>query len=504
MRKAGVLMAISSLPSSFGIGDFGPTAFSFVDYLVDANIDLWQILPFNRLGYGNSPYQAYSSIAGDEIFISIDNLVEDGYLTLEDVTTFREDATRIDYDEVRLHKSQHYQKAFRHFVANFPLYEQDFNAFLKDNDWVADYSVFLTLKDENNATCWTEWEIEHRDWILHKKTDLSMLHDEILYYQFLQFVFFDQWHRLKAYANSNGISIMGDLAYYVGIDSLDVWVNRELFLLDQNCHLTHVAGVPPDFFSDTGQRWGNPIYNWEKMAEDGFRFWIDRLRLNQKVFDKIRIDHFRAFHTFWKIPAGQDTAIIGEWIEAPGYEFFDTLFAKIPEMNIVVEDLGYMMEGVRELRDHYGFMGMEILQFSFSEEGTPRADALKEFGKKIVYTGTHDNQTTLGWFLDQPPEMQGKIKAFFAQEGFSGTIVEQMIQFLLHGDAPLVIIPVCDIIGLGDEARMNTPGTIASPNWEWKLADFDAFEKKLQSFALWVRESKRADKGSPVEPQSRL
>lgn len=493
MRKTGILMAISSLPSNFGIGDFGPSAFSFVDYLVDAKVKIWQILPFNRLGYGNSPYQAYSSVAGDEIFISIDHLVEDGYLSLEDVTTFNEETTRVDYDMVRLMKSNHYRKAFQHFQANYPLYEHDFCNFVQENDWVVNYSVFLTLKDENNATCWTEWEISHRDWIVDKKADLTIYQEEILYYQFLQFVFFSQWDRLKAYANSNGISIMGDLAYYVGIDSLDVWANRELFLLDENCRPTHVAGVPPDFFSDSGQRWGNPIYNWERMAEDDFSFWIQRLHLNQRMFDCIRIDHFRAFHTFWKIPAHEETAVVGQWVEASGYAFFDTLFKQIPEINIVVEDLGYLMEGVHKLRDHYRFMGMEILQFSFTEDGTVKQDVLEGFNRKLVYTGTHDNQTSLGWFLGEPPKMQQKIKGFFADKGLKGNVVEQMIQFLLFSDAPIVIIPTCDILGLGDTARMNAPGTIASPNWEWKLADFDAFEKELPKFALWIKESNRLD-----------
>ena len=491
MRKAGILMAISSLPSSYGIGDFGPTAFSFVDYLVDANVSIWQILPFNRLGYGNSPYQAYSSIAGDEIFISIDNLVEDGYLSLRDVEHFQEESTSVDYDKVRLIKSQYFRKAFSNFKENYVLHKRDFDKFIEENDWVHNYSVFLTLKDENNATCWTEWEPSHRDWIMDKKADISMYGEDIWYYQFLQFIFYNQWDRLKAYANTNGISIMGDLAYYVGIDSVDVWENRELFLLDEDYNPTHVAGVPPDFFTDVGQRWGNPVYDWDAIVATGFRFWIERLRLNQKMFDCIRIDHFRAFHTYWKIPASEETAVAGEWIPAPGYDFFDVLFEEIPDINIVVEDLGSMMEGVGELRDYYNFKGMEVMQFSFNEEGVPRPEMLENLGGKLAYTGTHDNQTTLGWFLSEPKDKQKLIADFLAKEGYEGAIVDQIIRYLLDSISPIVIVPTCDIMSLDDQARMNTPGTIGSPNWEWKLADYDLFEEKIKRFAVWVKESKR-------------
>jgi len=491
MRKAGVLMAISSLPSKFGIGDFGSAAFSFVDYLAEANIAIWQILPFNRLGYGNSPYQAYSSIAGDEIFISIGSLVEEGYLAPCDITHFKENATRVAYDEVRLFKMQYLRKAFAHFKENYTEYESEFLQFIKENDWVYTYSVFLTLKSENNGMCWTEWTPQHRRWIADKKADLSMYAEEIKFYQFLQFIFFKQWYRLKAYANAKGVSIMGDIAYYVGLDSLDVWENQEYFLLGTDCKPIHVAGVPPDYFTADGQRWGNPIYNWEAIERYHFHFWIERLCLNAKVFDCLRIDHFRAFDTYWKIPASAETAVCGEWMEAPGYAFFDVLFEALPEINLVVEDLGNMRPEVFALRDHYHFMGMEIMQFSFSEAGTLKEEVLCELGKKILYTGTHDNQTTLGWFLSQSLEKQKKIKRYLNEKGYQGTIVAQMIQYALDSIAPIVIIPVCDILGLDDESRMNTPGTIGSPNWEWKLVGFTLFEDKMQKFAHWAKESKR-------------
>ena len=491
MRKAGVLLAISSLPSHFGIGDFGPRAYSFVDYLAESKIKIWQILPFNRLGYGNSPYQAYSSIAGDEIFISIDLLVEDGYLLPGDVAHFHEKAESVFYEEVRRLKNQYFRKAFAHFQAEYPRYEQAFRRFQGENPWVYAYSVFLALKQENGNQCWTKWIPEHRDWILDKKADISKYEQEIAFYQFLQFVFYNQWYRLKNYANENGVEIMGDIAYYVGIDSVDVWANRKYFLLDENYEPAYVAGVPPDYFTEDGQRWGNPIYNWEAIQADDFSFWIERLRLNQPVFDCIRIDHFRAFDTYWKVPASEKTAIHGEWIEAPGYAFFDRLFAELPDLNIVVEDLGEMRPEVFLLRDYYGFMGMEIIQFSFSRLGSIRTRVRRGLKRKIAYTGTHDNQTTLGWFLDQPEKMQERIRRYFEARGYQGEIVEQIIQATLDSPAPIAIIPVCDILGLDDSARMNTPGTIGSPNWEWKLAGFDLLKEKMPKFAQWVETSKR-------------
>jgi len=487
MSKNGILMAISSLPSGYGIGDLGPGAYSFVDYLVETGVNIWQILPFNRLGYGNSPYQTASSIAGDEIYISIDNLVEDGYLALRETAHFDEDVTRVDYDAVRRFKEPYLRKAFAHFQEDFPQYERAYQTFLVENPWAYNYSVFLALKDANNLTCWTEWIPEHRDWIKTRDLDLTPFENDMAYYQFLQFIFFGQWDRLKYYANASGIEIMGDLPYYVGIDSLDVWENQQCFLLDQDGQPTYVAGVPPDYFNENGQRWGNPIYNWEALQEDGFHFWIERLRLNMNVFDSIRLDHFRAFDTYWKIAAEEETAIVGEWIEAPGYAFFDALFQALPEINIVVEDLGDLRPEVLALRDHYGFTGMAIMQFSFDKKRLlpPR----KAFGENtIAYTGTHDNQTTLGWFLDLKEADQKRVKNYLKRHGYKGDISEQMIQCILDSGANVAIVPVWDILGLDDGARMNTPSTIGPPNWEWKLADYDLFEEKLESYAKWLVE----------------
>jgi len=491
MRKTGILMAISSLPSSYGIGDLGPTAFSFVDYLVKAKIKIWQILPFNGLGYGNSPYQTLSSIAGDEIFISIDNLVEDGFLSLSDISYFKEEATQVAYDEVRLFKTKYLRKAFTHFVENYKLYEKEYLAFLNDNHWVYDYSVFLTLKEANNRLCWTDWVPEHREWIVNRDLDLSNYDEDIKYNQFLQFIFFSQWYRLKNYANSNGVEIMGDIPYYVGIDSLDVWANRQYFLLDDEGNPTHVAGVPPDYFSRQGQRWGNPIYDWDAIAKDDYCFWVNRLEMNMKIFDIIRIDHFRAFDTYWKIPASSSTAVTGEWIEAPGHKFFKHLFKRLPNIRLVVEDLGDMRPEVFELRDAYKFTGMKIKQFTLDPSETN--NDFKDKENLIVYTGTHDNQTIAGWYLEKDADVQEEVKEYLDGQGYEGDIVDQVVQYTLASTAKLAIIPVQDILGLDDSARMNVPGTIGSPNWEWKLADYEVLEKKLMQFRHWVIESRRCE-----------
>ncbi|MCL2368709.1 MAG: 4-alpha-glucanotransferase, partial [Oscillospiraceae bacterium] len=316
-----------------------------------------------------------------------------------------------------------------------------------------------------------------------------MYEDDIAFNQFLQFIFYGQWVRLKRYANAKGVEIMGDIPFYVGLDSVDVWANRQYFLLDEQCEPTHVGGVPPDYFHAQGQRWGNPIYDWAALERDGFGFWIERLRLNQKVFDSIRLDHFRAFDTYWKIPAREETAVLGEWVEAPGYAFFDKLFQVLPDSKIFVEDLGNMRPEVFELRDHYHFMGMDILQFSFGEDMSSAKKKTRE--NRIAYTGTHDNQTTLGWFLSLPQAEQEKMRQHLAELGYDGSISQQMIQYTLGSSADIAIIPIWDILGLDDSARMNTPGTVGSPNWEWKLANYDLLEEKWAEYAQWLRKCGR-------------
>ncbi len=478
MRQAGILLAVSSLPGRHGVGDFGPEAYRFVRELAKTGAKLWQVLPLNPLGYGNSPYQPYSSKAMDEIYISLELLIKDGFL--KKAPRFHSGHRKVDYDAVRAYKGRFLKEAFARFVPG-----RSYRRFVKDNPWLFNYAVFITLKKHNQLQLWTEWPAADRDWIKHK-SDLPDYEEDIRYEMFLQYVLFRQWLRLKRYANAHGIQLVGDIPIYVGIDSEDVWSHQDQFLLDSDGHPTHIAGVPPDYFSATGQRWGNPLYDWDKMQKDGFAFWLDRLSYNAQLFDLIRIDHFRAFDTYWKIPASCPTAVEGAWIEAPGYAFFDTLFAHYPNLKILAEDLGDLRPQVLALRDHYRFPGMKIVQFSFDFKAYSLFEDYRQTNM-AVYTGTHDNQTTRGWYLALSKDEQARIRDFLAVRGYHDRrLVDRFVALTLDSAPDFSIIPMQDVLGYGDWARMNTPGTIGEPNWQWKLTNLKAFIHRrdflMQSF----------------------
>lgn len=471
MKKAGILMPVASLPSPHGVGDFGDDSYRFIDICKKAGWNLWQILPLNPLGYGNSPYQPYSSMAGDEIYISLTRLCEEGLI--DKVPSYRKNSSRIDYSLVREFKGIYLKKAFHTFQER----EQpsEYKEFISQQ-WVYDYAVFLSLKKQNNMICWNEWPKEQQLWIQDHGYDITHLSTQIEYEMFVQYKFYEQWMKLKSYANSSGIEVMGDIPIYVGIDSLDVWANQECFLLDADSKPSFVAGVPPDYFSTTGQRWGNPIYHWEYLKSSQFAFWLQRLRYSAKLFDIIRIDHFRAFDTYWKIPASCETAIEGEWVEAPGYELFDFIFKEIPEINIVVEDLGELRPEVMQLRDHYGFKGMLVVQFSFgSEEDSSNFDHMENL---ILYTGTHDNQTIRSWYESQPDNVKQRVIIKLKENGCTTTSAARgLVEFTFKQNCYMSIIPMQDILELSDQARINCPGTLGSPNWEWKMRSLAPFDK---------------------------
>lgn len=479
MRVAGVLMPVASLPSDFGVGDFGKYSYDFVDLLEGSGIKLWQILPLNPLGYGNSPYQPYSSFAGDELYIDLYDLQNRGLLS--ELKTYNKKWDKIDYEKVRAYKQDVLRKAYQQYIPT-----KEYEAFIL-NDWVYDYSVFISLKKQNGLRCWNVWPQEEQDWILDKKYNIDHLQDDIQYEMFLQFIFYEQWINLKNYANQKGIDIVGDIPFYVGIDSLDVWSDRKSFLLDEKGEPTFIAGVPPDYFSKTGQRWGNPIYDWEYLEENDFVFWSNRLEYCGHMFDIIRIDHFRAFDTYWKVPVSCETAIEGEWIEAPGYKLFDTVLKKLPEIHIVVEDLGELRPEVLELRDHYDFKGMNILEFSFEDQDV-------SLGKtnEIMYTGTHDNQTLRGWYQAKSYSAKKKIRKKLAQLGYvRGPVSWRLIECAMDSPADYTIIPIQDFLNLNDQGRINTPGTLGTPNWEWKLKDFSGFEKKVSKINELIVKTER-------------
>lgn len=487
MRKAGLLMPVASLPSNYGIGDFGKGSLEFIDYVSSCGAKIWQILPLNPLGYGNSPYQPYSSFAGDELYIDLEQLYESGLLS-ELPEAFQKESSKIQYEEVRAYKEIYLKKAFSAFTP-----DEAYRTFAAQT-WVYDYAVFLTLKKKNNLKCWNEWKTEHKNWIQDRAFDVSIYDTDIRYEMFLQYLFFTQWIRVKQYANDRGIEIMGDIPFYVGIDSLDVWGNQEEFMLDTDGRPIFIAGVPPDYFSAVGQRWGNPIYNWEHMQKNGFRFWMERFGYNAKLFDIIRIDHFRAFDTYWKIPATCPTAVEGEWVEAPGYELFDQLLSVYPETKIVAEDLGDMRQEVYELRDHYQFPGMKIIQFTFDPLEHNNSFADRE--NMIVYTGTHDNETIRGWFENQTEEARKAAELELYARGYEEeTIAKQFVRFTLDNLADTAILPMQDVLGLYNDGRMNTPGTLGSPNWEWRLDDASVYEKTKAFLTEAIQKSGRIEGG---------
>lgn len=467
-KRAGVLMPVASLPSPYGVGDFGKYSFEFVDFLAECGVKVWQILPLNPLGYGNSPYQPYSSMAGDELYIDLDDLHHQGLLKERPLRSLSR-AAFVDYEEVRRVKEEGLRSAFSQFIPDAE-YEK-FTAM----DWVYPYAVFLTFKKKNEMKSWPEWPQEQREWPAGSGFDEKIWAEDIAYEMFIQYTFYRQWMTLKGYANKKGIEIMGDIPFYVGLDSLDVWMSREDFLLGADGKPAFVAGVPPDYFSATGQRWGNPIYNWEKLEKDGFAFWINRITYTARLFDIVRIDHFRAFDTYWKIPAACPTAIEGEWVEAPGYALFDRLFREYPELNIVAEDLGELRPEVHTLRDHYTLPGMDVIQFAFD----PACGAPPLEHRSVVYTGTHDNETLKQWFEARTEEEQLQCRKFLRMQGIDTRhIVHAFIVYAMERNSELAIIPIADLMGFGEEGRINRPGTVGAPNWMWRLVDYNRLKKQ--------------------------
>lgn len=478
MRKSGILMPVSALPSCTGVGELGEAAYQWIELMKENGVKIWQILPLNPLGYGNSPYQPYSSCAGDELYISLYTLYEEGLLK-EKPESFREQADHVDYNAVRSFKEPYLRQAFKIFKEKNGDKEEAYEKFML-KDWVYTYGVFRALKSKNDGVCWNEWKVEDRDWPKNKP-DLSMeVEEEAAYHCFLQYKFFCQWMNLKEKANSFGIEIMGDVPFYVGVDSVDVWAGRDNFLLDTKGRPTFIAGVPPDYFSATGQRWGNPIYDWDYLKQNGYQFWVDRIGYCSKLFDIIRIDHFRAFDTFWKIPASCPTAMDGEWVEAPGYEVLDTLKSEIPDVNLVAEDLGDLRPQVLELKNHYNLKGMRILLFSMKTDGKYACDTSPDVENAIFYTGTHDNDTLMEWYQGLSIASKSKIRRFLKKQGIKdGSVKDRLLKYVLTGKAEYAIIPMGDILGLGKEGHINTPGTVGSPNWEWRMTDFDEAKKEL-------------------------
>ncbi|MBR6056470.1 MAG: 4-alpha-glucanotransferase [Bacilli bacterium] len=454
MRASGILLPVSALPSDYGIGDFGRNAFEFVKLLKQGGFKLWQILPLNPLGYGHSPYQPFSSYAIDELYFDIASLTEEKL----------EPTSKINYEEIAYKKHEILYKSFMDSK------EKDHKktlSFLKKNEWVKAWSLFMMLKRKNAMAAWHTWPKEDQEAIDHDTLELT---PEREYEIWVQMKLYEQWMAIKKFANRNGIRIIGDVPFYVGFDSCDVYANQDSFLLDEYTkEPTFIAGVPPDYFSADGQRWGNPIYNWDLFEKNGFSFLFNRLKGNASLYGVVRLDHFRAFDTFWKIPSSCPTAKEGEWIEAPGHKFFDLLKKKLKGTEIIAEDLGELRPEVYTLRDAYDFPGMNVLEFTFEDVNF---DDKKE--NMVAYIGTHDNDPFEG-FASKMSEEQ-KEKWLLALKGYAGeTLREKVIDYLLALPAKYAILSMQDVLGLGSEARLNTPSIINSDNWTWKMEGFESF-----------------------------
>lgn len=479
MRKAGILMPVSSLPSSYGCGSFGKEAKTFIDLSYKAGLKIWQILPLNPLGGENSPYTSCSSYAIDDIYISLDILHEKGLV--QKVPSFHRRKEKVEYEAVRKFREPYLREAFRNFKP-----DHNYTVFAYQ-EWVKNYALFKAFSKAYGPE-WNEWPDEARKQPEEGKIDLKPFEDEILYQLFLQYEAFLEWKDVKQYANDHDIDIMGDIPFYVGLDSSDVWAGKENFLLDEDGRPSFIAGVPPDYFSATGQRWGNPIYNWDHMKETGFTYWLERLSYTQRLFDIVRVDHFRAFDTYWKIKASCPTAIEGEWVEAPGYELFDLVLKNNPDMVLVAEDLGYLRKEVHELRDHYHFRGMRVIQFSFDANGMP-----EDKENLTVYTGTHDNMTIDAWYRGEfSHREQRAMRNCLKKMGYQDdSFVHNVLQYSLDSNADMVIIPLGDWMHLGREARINLPGTTGDHNWTWRITSFTQFRSHILEIQKMIRKADR-------------
>ena len=481
-RASGVLLHPTSLPSRFGIGDLGKTAYQFIDFLADSDQQLWQILPIGPTGFGNSPYLSYSALAGNPLLISPESLEKEGWLKAEELENLPKfPLDRVDFDRVIATKVPLLKLASDRFKIQASTKQLDeFQLFCdRHNDWLNDYALFMAIKEANNDSAWYQWDkaIASRQPKAMAQWS-SRLQDEIFFHQFVQYQFFSQWTKLKKYANRKGISIFGDIPIYVAHDSVDVWAHREIFYLDKKTgEAALMAGVPPDYFSATGQLWGNPVYNWEELEKTNFHWWIRRVEGILEYVDIIRIDHFRGFQAFWAVPQGEKTAIKGKWLEAPGEKFFQLLKQDLGQLPIVAEDLGVITPEVEALRDKFSFPGMKVLHFAFDSD---RANGFLPFNftnrNCIVYSGTHDNDTTVGWFYQRSPEAQARVVDYLGCLCEDG-IHWALIRLAMSSVANISVFPFQDILGLGSDAKMNTPSQ-PEGNWEWRCRQ-EAFNQEL-------------------------
>lgn len=447
----------------------GLDAYAFVDFLCESKQKLWQILPIGPTGYGNSPYQSYSAFAGSALLISMEKLVEDGLLFGQELLSlegFQE--AKVEYEKIAPVKNKLLKKAFKRFQKSFEHYKEDYYNFLGEHSWwLDDYALFQAFKEKDEKLVWNEWAEEYKTREPHSIDKAHHEHAAVInFHRFIQFIFFKQWFELKQYANEKGVRLIGDLPLYVSLDSSDVWANQDLFLLNEKGRPTHVGGVPPDYFSETGQLWGCPVFDWEKIEERDFDWWMARIHFCLNMFDLIRIDHFRGLESYWSVEASEKTAIKGEWMPAKGHGMLSLLQSQIGDLPVIAEDLGIITPEVEKLRDDFGLPGMKVLQFGFASDET-NVNLPHNYERNfVVYTGTHDNDTTLGWMKSATAVEKKNLKSYLHPN--SKTTPTQLVEMAWASVAKMAIVPMQDLLELDSKGRMNIPGT-ATGNWEWRF-----------------------------------
>ena len=469
-RAAGILMPITSLPSEYGIGCFSKSAYDFVDWLKEAGQSYWQILPLGPTSYGDSPYQSFSTFAGNPYFISLKALVEEGVLTKEDCdkVSWGKRADSVDYEKIYKGRYKLLRKAYENSnISENP----DYQKFVAENSWwLSDYALFMAVKDQFGGVEWTKWAEDIRlRWQNALDYYREEMYFEIEFQEYMQFKFRQQWMALKSYANEKGIQIIGDIPIYVAMDSADTWANPWLFKLDEKNCPTQVAGCPPDGFSATGQLWGNPLYNWEVHRNSGYEWWIKRISNCFRLYDVVRIDHFRGFDEYYSIPFGDQTAERGHWEKGPGMDLFNTVKEKLGDVDVIAEDLGYLTESVIEMVKESGYPGMKVLQFAF--DSREASDYLPHNYERncVVYTGTHDNDTILGWYYVMSEEDREFSKEYMGNaKSTDEELPWDFIRMSMESVANLAVTPMQEFLGLGTEARINYPSTLGN-NWKWRL-----------------------------------